>query len=135
MKKLIVHQSTVDFVKKSIDFVRENNKPLYMDVFVKEFDREKYCGTVCCIYGWLPAWNSNFRWNSSNGVTPVFNNFVRSFDTNDQIFIKLNFSVHMFKHDYPFLQTLPFEQGEANTIEEVEKRFEILMDLIEIISE
>jgi hypothetical protein len=132
MEKLKVSQNVVDFVHKSILFVKENNKDLNMNAVIANFDYENNCGTTCCLYGWLPAWNSEFSWIAGS-VVPNFQSFFSNFSKDEYTFLNLNFSVYLWSHEYPFLENLPFDQQTAETIKEVEERFNILMDYVEII--
>lgn len=133
MEKILkVSKSVVDFVNNAISFVEENKVDLNMEVYVARFDRKKNCGTICCVYGWLPAWHSDFKWDG-NFVEPSYLNFIQEKLTDEKIFFSLNFSVYIGSSFSDKLEKIGIQQQTAVTIEDVRARFELLKQYTEII--
>lgn len=135
--KLRVTQSTYELVVNSIDFVKTSGKPINMMWEVQGFD-ETRCGTVCCLYGWLPGWNKNFKWDYFHcKVTPTYQGFVSSLSKDDANFLELNF---LYNRGTVYLKNKKFQnklnsipKPDYTSIESVKERFHKIMKHVEII--
>jgi hypothetical protein len=138
--KLQVSREAYDFIVKAIQYVKENNKDLYMGYTVLYFD-DNNCGTTCCLYGWLPAWHPDFKWTPDEDypVTPSWWDFNKSLTEHDWAFMNLNFlfdgaviNIENKKLQKKLKFKLPNHQ-EAKDINFVENRFNEIMQHVDII--
>jgi hypothetical protein len=139
--KLQVSQNAYDLVFNAIKFAKDNNKELYMYDTVSKFD-ENGCGSVCCLYGWLPGWHQGFIWTpeSDYSVSPSWWDFSKTLSDDDFSFINSNFlfdgastkvSNKKLKKELYNLK-MP-NHIQAQSINFVEQRFNEIMKHVEII--